>query len=303
MDERDGNRSFTDCRRDPLDVAGAHIANGEHPGSTGLQQVRWPWQWPFRPLQVFGREIRARLHESLRIERDAPAQPLSARRSARHHENVADVTPLGRLLFLAPVNPLEVPVSLESGDLGAGVQLYPRALLDTSYQVARHRLRESSRSDQHVNFSRCLRQEYRGLTGGVPAADDHDILARAELRLDEGRAVVHAGALELGNVVERQLSVLRTSGDDDGARRYVRPVVDLDLVRLGGAVQVRRALGDRNVGAELLGLSICAASQVVSRNPRWEAEVIFDARAGAGLAPGRIGLDDEHIQTFRRGIN
>ena len=51
-----------------------------------------------------------------------------------------------------------------------------------------------------MNPSSGLRQEYRGLTGRVGAADHDDLIAVAELRLHEGCAVVDTGAFELPEI-------------------------------------------------------------------------------------------------------
>ena len=40
VDERDGDRSFADGRRDALDVAAAHVADREDAGQAGLEQIR-----------------------------------------------------------------------------------------------------------------------------------------------------------------------------------------------------------------------------------------------------------------------
>ena len=82
-----------------------------------------------------------------------------------------------------------------------------------------------------TRFAR-LREKHRRLARGIAAADDDDLLADAQLRLHRRRAVVHAGAFELREVLERRLAVLGARRDDHRARADARPVVNLHGVRL-----------------------------------------------------------------------
>ena len=46
-----------------------------------------------------------------------------------------------------------------------------------------------------------------------------------------------------------------------------------------------------------------ARGQRLAGDPGREAEVVFDLRAGAGLAARRVGLDDENIEPLGRGVD
>ena len=39
MNKRNGDRAFTYCRCDALDIAAPHVAHGEHPGEGSLEQI------------------------------------------------------------------------------------------------------------------------------------------------------------------------------------------------------------------------------------------------------------------------
>ena len=52
MDERHRDRSFADGRRDALDVAAAHVADGEDAGQAGLEQVRRAGERPSRRREI-----------------------------------------------------------------------------------------------------------------------------------------------------------------------------------------------------------------------------------------------------------
>ncbi len=74
---------------------------------------------------------------------------------------------------------------------------------------------------------------------------------------------------------------------------------DRDRVRLALAVERRRALGNLHVSAELLRLRERATGERLAGDAGREAEIVLDLRARAGLATGRVLLDDEHIEAFR----
>ena len=126
----------------------------------------------------------------------------------------------------------------------------------------------------------CAREEHRGLAGGVAAADDDDLLARAALGLDVRRRVVDADALEAREVgdVERRYSApvamtmarARTDSPFDSSIR-VRPS-RRSAIRDGAA-------RDRELGAELLGLGERAPGERLPGDARGEAEVVLDLRA------------------------
>jgi hypothetical protein len=74
MNKRDSNRSFTDRRRDSLDVAAAHVSNRKNAGAAGFEQIRRSCCGHFA-FASSSDEIRPRFHEALLVEDDAPIEP------------------------------------------------------------------------------------------------------------------------------------------------------------------------------------------------------------------------------------
>ena len=64
MYEGDRDRSLTHCRRDPLDVTGAHVTDREHSGQTRFEKMR-NRERPMRDGQVVLQEIWSRLNAVL----------------------------------------------------------------------------------------------------------------------------------------------------------------------------------------------------------------------------------------------
>src|SRR5262249_22141716 len=131
VDELDADRTLADRGGDALDAIGANIANREHAGSAGLEQVGRAREPPSPGRQVIDREIWAGLDEAVGVEHAAALQQLGVRRGAGHHEHVADRVG-GSLAgpLVQPGDALQGRVAVELDDLGLGEQLEVRRLCD-----------------------------------------------------------------------------------------------------------------------------------------------------------------------------
>jgi len=154
-----------------------------------------------------------------------------------------------------------------------------------------------------VHAPRRLRQEDGSLPGGVAAAHDDDFLRLAQLPFEKRGAVIHTRVLELIEVGDVRLAIPGASGHNHGLGRNLRAVLEVHDVRPAGARQARGAVGDDDLGAELLGLVVRALGQSLTRHAFRKAEVILDLRTGAGLATRNIGFEHEHVETFGRGVH
>ena len=72
------------------------------------------------------------------------------------------------------------------------------------------------------------------------------------------------------------------------ARVEMRAVVEFDRVGFAVAGEPSCAFRDHDLRAEFLRLRISAPGEFLSGNAGRKAEVVFDLRARAGLAPGRF---------------
>jgi hypothetical protein len=52
MHQLDRDGPFPYSRRHPLDAAGSRVTDGEHSRNTGLEEIRLPFQRPFRAIEV-----------------------------------------------------------------------------------------------------------------------------------------------------------------------------------------------------------------------------------------------------------
>jgi hypothetical protein len=103
-----------------------------------------------------------------------------------------------------------------------------RLRLDLVDQVPRHRRLERSPGHE-VNLARMVCQLHHGLSCRVRSPHDHDVLRRALLRLDVGRRVVQALALEAIRVLRRQPAIVRARRQDDTTAADALTVGQRDL--------------------------------------------------------------------------
>src|SRR5262249_56766310 len=114
------------------------------------------------------------------------------------------------------------------------------------------------------------------------------LLAVAELRLHLRGGVVPPHALELRELRQRKLPVVRPGGDDDRARTHDLARRQLDGVRPAPADQPGRRACDRDAGAELLRLAERAAGEGLPGDTGRKAEVVLDLRARTRLPARRL---------------
>ena len=105
----------------------------------------------------------------LLVECEAAIQPAGIRNGARHHEHMSDVMGLDDArLVIAPLDAIEIPVAVQRHELGSRPQRDGRMLLDSTNQVARHRVCQPILADQEVDVIGRLREKHGSLTRGVP---------------------------------------------------------------------------------------------------------------------------------------
>ena len=144
-------------------------------------------------------------------------------------------------------------------------------------------------------------EEQRGLAGGVAGADDVDVEAVRVRRLAARRAVGDALAGEPVEAVDREPPPRHPAGEDDRPRPQHVAAVEVDLARRG--VDPLDRAGDEDLRAEPARLLERAAGELVAGHAGREAEVVLDPRRRAGLAAGRLALDDDRAQPLRRAVH
>ena len=103
-------------------------------------------------------------------------------------------------LIIALGYAFKVIVSVERNHFSVCMKFYIRRLFDAPDQVARHRLSQTLRSNQHRDSSGRLREKDCCLTGRVAAAHDNYFFTATQLRFQMRGPVVDTNALKLREV-------------------------------------------------------------------------------------------------------
>src|SRR5262249_400607 len=103
-------------------------------------------------------------------------------------------------------------------------------------------------------------------------------------------------------VRQLQAAVCGAACDHDAAGADYIPVGEQKLETLGVTAELLGErldlLGDRHLGAELLGLRVGACHQREATNAGWKAEIILNAWRGAGLAAEGARIQYDHFKAF-----
>ena len=99
-------------------------------------------------------------------------------------------------------------VALEADYFCVGPQDRSRSVFNATNQISRHAARQPPGPDKQVDAFGGLREKDGGLAGRISAAHDYHFFTNAQLRLHEGRGVVHPRAFKLRQVFERRFPIL-----------------------------------------------------------------------------------------------
>ena len=93
-------------------------------------------------------------------------EPLCAGNGTGHEKDVSYVVGFGAPgLMVAPAHSFEMMIPFQSDDFGVGPEDDGRILFDAANQIARHALRQPTRSHEHMHALARLREEDGRLAG------------------------------------------------------------------------------------------------------------------------------------------
>src|SRR5438105_12943874 len=303
MDLGDGSCALANRASNALNRSRPHVAYGEYARNA---RFKCGWRAAIRTLRDQPGE-----DESMCVERDlASAEPTGFRIRPDEDEHVAYVGfLLGAGIFVAPRNRLQPGslITVEPRELAVGMKLDDRRRRNAIDQIARHRRRETFTAYQHVHPGRVIGEEHRGLSGRIAAADDCDFLARAQLGFQRRGPVPDTPAFEVRQAGHRRTAITRAARDHDGARPQGPAIRELQrqlaLAPRFRAIERRCLPGYQHFRAELLRLHEGATSQRLTRDAGRKTQIVLDTRTRTRLTAERPAVDDDHSQSFRRGVH
>ena len=153
--------------------------------------------------------------------------------------------------------------------------------------------------DRHA--ARVGGEEQRRLARRVAGADDVDVDAVRARTPRCARRRRRCPCRRAARSRPCELTPRHPGGEDDRPRAQHVAAVEVDLA--GRRIDPLDRAGDEDLRAEPARLLQRAAGELVPRDAGGEAEVVLDPRGGAGLAAGRLALDDDRAQPLRRAVD
>ncbi len=249
-------------------------------------------------------EVRAGENKTALVALDEVAQPLRARLRADKNEEARSGKLLARAAGLAlHGNAGEARFALNFDDAGLCPNFDVGGFLDLFDKVVGHGAGQRCAANEHDDFFGIFGKMHGGLTGGIGAADDVNGFASTSDGFRSSAAIVDAGALEAIDAGNIQRAPLNAHRQEQSVAGNFGAIGEFDEAI--GAVDAKadHILRRENFDAEAAGLRHGAESQVGAGESRGKAEIVFDARAEAGLAAGRFALDHHRAQAFGCAIN
>src|ERR1700744_1373761 len=127
-----------------------------------------------------------------------------------------------------------------------------------------------------MHLGRCLGKENGCLSRGGPPAHHSYLFRITELCLHMGRVVINSSTRESICILYRQSRVLSTCRDHYATRIELQARFQNNPVWLPAAIDMHDGLGDHQLSAKFLSLSDRSICELLSREPCWKAQVIFD---------------------------
>ena len=141
------------------------------------------------------------------------------------------------------------------------------------------------------------------LARGIAAADQRDVLALAQFRLERRRPIMDRHAFERVQIGHVETAIAGTAGDDDGAGTNRVAGAEAEPEIAIARFELHRLGGNRHLDAKFLRLGEGAAHQRHAGNAGRKAEIILDPGRCAGLAAKGAAVERQHRETLRAGID
>ena len=235
----------------------------------------------------------------------ALGRPARPRLPAEAQEQRLRGQPLAAFGGVRDRRPGEVPVvGVQLAHLGLQPHVDQRVGLDARDQILGHALAEPVATDEQLHPRACIPQVHRGLSRGVPGADDEDVVAAALSGLAAPGAVVDPAAEQLVDAVDLEPPPLHPRGGEGDVGRHLVAAVDGQAHR---GARRQRAADDAaeqdQLGAEALRLATGQPCQLGAADALREAEEVLDQRGVRRLSARDVAVEDDGRQAVGGGVH
>ena len=143
---------------------------------------------------------------------------------------------------------------------------------------------------------------HRGLASRICSANDVNVFVFTGGGFGDRRAVINAGAGEAIHTWDIETTPLHSGRDDHAVRREFLPVRELHDSIFAFDKETDGFGGSEHFGSEPAHLCDAAAGEIGSAKSGGKAEIVFDARAEAGLATRGFALHENRLQSFGAAV-
>src|SRR3984957_4632842 len=138
------------------------------------------------------------------------------------------------------------------------------------------------------------REKHDCLARRVAAANQRNVFAGTQPRLNGGRPIEYSGTFKCPQIGDVEPAITRAGGNDDRPRPNAALAGEIKPERVSSAVEPLHLEWDRDLRPEFQRLVEGAAGQRLSRDTGGEAEIVLDSRRCARLAAhGAVVEDDD----------
>jgi len=297
VDEGYGHAAFSDAAGDALDGAVTDVAGAEDSGDAGFEGEGLAVEGP-------GVDVAASADVAVGVAFERGWQPVGFGDGTNHDEQGDGVTSDGGFRGVGWARDggdlLEVDLAMDRGDVGIGLDADVGLVVDLLDEVLRHGLGETGSSNDHDDFRGVAGVEDGGLAGGVTSPDDEDATAGDGDSVEAGGTVEDTSAEEFVVSGEFEAMPGDSGGEEEDGGGEAISSVEGDAVASVECLDFFYVALDEHLDTEMFDLLEGSLGELVSGDSGREAEVVFDARGGSGLAAGSEAFDEQDAEALGR---
>ena len=192
---------------------------------------------------------------------------------------------------------------MHGGDASLRPNINVGRFLNLLDQVVRHGAGERVAAHEHNYFFGEFGEMHSRLPGGVRSADDVHGFALARDGFRCAPAIVDASSLEAINAGHAESPPLNAHGEEKDMTGDFRAVGEFQVAIRAVDANAGDFLWSKNLDTKTLCLRHGAAGEVAASESGRKTQIIFDARAEAGLATGGFTFDDDGAQALAGAID
>ena len=305
MDEGDGHGAFTDGGSATLDGAVTNVAGGEDTGHAGFEVVGSALKRPLGGKNAVGVEVGSGDEVAVFVATDADGGgPFGVRLTAETKEEEAGVEGL-RLasLIVRESDGAEHEVAVKRGDLRLRKHFDFWASLDAVDEVLGEGGFQTIAANDDSNFFGGAGEVHGSLSGRITATNDENVFIDTKVGFAGPSAVEEADVEEFFFVGKAETSVADAGAADGGVSDDGGAVCEVADSFAGKEFTTNPFTEHENFRAEASSLLAGSLGEIGAADALGKSEIVFNSRAGAGLASDDGAFNDHGFEALGSGVD